>query len=88
MNVGVTTAITAGRSKDIATTQCGSPGEGNRGYDSALSHAVEEGRPSRWKDGLTRSFVHRSPIDDWKVGRSFWLKASLGQGSKDWAVVS
>ena len=61
---------------------------GNRGYDSALSHAVEEGRPSRWKDGLTRSFVHRSPIDDWKVGRSFWLKASWGQGSKDWAVVS
>ena len=60
----------------------------NRGYDSALSHAVEEGRPSRWKDGLTRSFVHRSPIDDWKVGRSFWLKASWGQGSKDWAVVS
>ena len=60
----------------------------NHGNDSALSHAVEEGRPSRWKDGLTRSFVHRSPIDDWKVGRSFWLKASWGQGSKDWAVVS
>ena len=60
----------------------------NRGYDSALSHAVEEGCLSRWKDGLTRSFVHRSPLDDWKVGRSFWLKASWGQGSKDWAVVS
>ena len=60
----------------------------NHGDDSALSHAIEEGRPSRWKDGLTRLIVHRSPIDDWKVGRSFWLKASWGQGSKDWAVVS
>ena len=26
-NVGVTSAITAGRSKDVATTQCGPPGE-------------------------------------------------------------
>ena len=60
----------------------------NHGDDSALSHAIEEGRTSRWKDGLTRLIVHRSPIDDWKVGRSFWLKASWGQGSKDWAVVS
>ena len=60
----------------------------NHGDDSALSHAIEEGRPSRWKDGLTRLIVHRSPIDDWKVGRSFWLKASWGQGSKDWAVIS
>ena len=28
--------------------------------------AIEEGRPSRWKDGLTRSFVHRAPIADLK----------------------
>ena len=31
----------------------------NHGDDSALSHAIEEGRPSRWKDGLTRLIVHR-----------------------------
>ena len=27
---------------------------------SRLSPEQKEGRPSRWKDGLTRSFVHRS----------------------------
>ena len=40
--------------------------------------AIEEGRPSRWKDGLARSFVHRSPIDDWKGGSKLLAKGVLG----------
>ena len=59
MNAGVTTAVTAGRSKDIATSSVGHQESENHGDDSALSHAIEEGRPSRWKDGLTRLIVHR-----------------------------
>ena len=50
----------------------------NHGDDSALSHAIEEGRPSRWKDGLTRSFMHHSPIDDWKGGSKLLAKGVLG----------
>ena len=50
----------------------------NHGDDSALSHAVEEGRPSRSKDGLTRSFMHHSPIADWKGGSKLLAKGVLG----------
>ena len=40
--------------------------------------AIGEGRPSRWKDGLTRSFVHHSPIADWKGGSKLLAKGVLG----------
>ena len=42
------------------------------------SAAKEEGRPSRWKDGLTRSFVHRSPIIELKVGSKLLARGALG----------
>ena len=38
----------------------------------------KEGRPSRWKDGLTRSFVHRSPIVELKVGSKLLARGALG----------
>ena len=51
----------------------------------------EEGRPSRWKDGLTRSFMHCSRPSQYVLplgislamglkeeGRSVWLMATLG----------
>ena len=53
--------------------------------------AKGEGRPSRWKDGLTRSFVHCSRPSQYVLplgislamglkeeGRSVWLVATLG----------
>ena len=41
-------------------------------------YAKEEGRPSRWKDGLTRSFVHSADQHSVRKGRSVWLVATLG----------
>ena len=51
----------------------------------------EEGRPSRWKDGLARSFMHCSRPSQYVLplgislamelkeeGRSVWLVATLG----------
>ena len=108
-HIGVTSAITAGRSIVLPVRSVGHRESENHGYDicseptnrcladgvsgsrSGLGTdvlAMEEGRPSRWKDGLTRSLVHRSPIDNWKDGSKLPDRGVLGPISKDWAVFS
>ena len=52
-------------------------GSSRSGLDTYVL-AIEEGRPSRWKDGLTRSFVHRSPIVELKVGSKLLARGALG----------